>query len=224
MENQKLPIPTVTELFAEDIQLAFKNEQLNLLLNQEPKKEWIKEHPFIRGYKYLPIDKIEFMLRKIFKKYSIEITGQGTAFNGVWVTVRVHYLNPVSGQMEFHDGIGASQLQTKKDTSPADLANINNGAISMAFPVAKTIAIKDACDHFGKLFGCDLNRKDTLSFSMDESIAKKAHESIPEEVIEQLDLMTDIAGLDRYVSGLPVSLHKNPNFISEVKKRKELLK
>ena len=34
----------------------------------------------------------------------------------------------------------------------------------MAFPMAKTIAIKDACDHFGKLFGADLNRKDTIAF------------------------------------------------------------
>jgi hypothetical protein len=67
----------------------------------------------------------------------------------------------------FHDGIGAVQLQTAKGTSPADLANINNGALSMAYPIAKTLAIKDACDHFGKLFGCDLNRKDTMDFKVD---------------------------------------------------------
>ena len=224
MSEEKKNLPTVAELFSEDIKTAFKNEQLNLLLNQEPKKEWIKTHPVITGYLYLPIDKIEFMLRKIFKKYSIEITGQGTAFNGVWVTVRVHYLNPVSGEMEFHDGIGASQLQTKKGTSPADLVNINHGAIAMAFPLAKTVAIKDACDHFGKLFGCDLNRRDTLTFSVDENISKKAHDEIPEEIIESLDLMTDIEGLDKYVSNLPISFHKNPNFISLVKKRREQLK
>jgi hypothetical protein len=37
----------------------------------------------------------------------------------------------------------------------------------MAFPIAKTIAIKDACDHFGKLFGSDLNRKDTINYQPD---------------------------------------------------------
>jgi hypothetical protein len=47
------------------------------------------------------------------------------------------------------------------------LANINNGALSMAFPNAKSIAIKDACDHFGKLFGSDLNRKDLISYNLD---------------------------------------------------------
>ena len=37
----------------------------------------------------------------------------------------------------------------------------------MAFPVAKTIAIKDAVDHFGKLFGSDLNRKELITYSAD---------------------------------------------------------
>jgi hypothetical protein len=171
-------LPTVADLFSENIEMAFHNEKLNQLLNQEPNHKWVKLHPYIDGYKYIPIDKIEYMIRKIFKQYRIEITGQGTAFNGVWVTVRVHYLNPVTMELDFHDGIGACQLQTKKGTSPADLININNGAISMAFPIAKTIAIKDACDHFGKLFGCDLNRKDTLSFTFDDRLVMAEVEMI----------------------------------------------
>jgi hypothetical protein len=172
--SEKLNLPTVADLFSDNIEVAFKNEQLNLLLNQEPKAEWIKTHPFIKGHRYLPIDKIEFMLRKIFKRYEIEILREGTAFNGVFVVVRVHYFNPATKTMEHHDGIGACQLQTAKGTSASDLININNGAISMAFPIAKTLAIKDACDHFGKLFGCDLNRKDTIPFTPDAKLDKKA--------------------------------------------------
>lgn len=168
----KSEIPTIAELFGDNIQLAVKNEQMNLLLNHEPKAEWIKKHPYIKDYYYLPIDKVEFLLRMIFKKYKIEILREGTAFNGVFVVVRVHYLNPTSGEMDFHDGIGACQLQTKAGASPAELANINNGALSMAFPIAKTVAIKDACDHFGKLFGSDLNRKDTIPFSPDRSLPR----------------------------------------------------
>jgi len=163
-------LPTIAELFEDNIQIAYKNERLNLLLNTEPPAKWVKVHPFIKNYQYIPIDKIEFLLRKIFKSYNIEVLREGTAFNGVFVVVRVHYLNPVTGIKEFHDGIGACQLQTKKDTSPSDLININNGALSMAFPIAKTIAVKDACDHFGKLFGCDLNRKDVIPFEADKSL------------------------------------------------------
>lgn len=177
----KKELPTLAELTA-DVETAWKNDQLNLLLNQSPPKKWIATHPIIKKevlvngekrkvpYEYLPIDKVEFLLRKIFKEYRIEITGQGTSFNGVWVTVRIHYKSPIDGQWSFHDGIGASQLQTKSGSSPADMANINNGAVSMAFPLAKTLAIKDACDMFGNLFGANINRQDTVSFTTDSSL------------------------------------------------------
>ena len=160
-------LPTIQDLHESNSIASYKNDQLNLLLNQEPKKEWVKDHPYIKGHKYVPIDKVEFMLRKIFKKYQIEITGQGTSFNGVWVSVRVHYYHPIEETMMYHDGIGAIQLQVAKGTSPADLSNINNGALSMAYPIAKTLAIKDACDMFGKLFGADLNKRDTMPFTSD---------------------------------------------------------
>jgi hypothetical protein len=161
-----MSLPSIKDLY-QDLQVVQKNDAFLTLINQPPKNEWVKEHPFIRGYKYLPIERIEFLLKTIFKNYKIEITGQGQSFNGVWVTVRIHYMHPLTGEWLFHDGIGAIQLQTAKGTSPADLANINNGALSMAYPHAKTLAIKDACDSFGLLFGSDLNRKDLISYSLD---------------------------------------------------------
>lgn len=162
-------LPKIQDLY-NDRGLAKAQDTFVTLLNQPPKPEWIKTHPFIKNYKYLPIERIEFLLKTIFKKYKIEVTGQGIAFNGVWVTVRIHYVDPISGDWLYHDGIGASQLQTKAGTSATDLANINNGAISMAFPLAKTLAIKDACDLFGKLFGSDLNRKDDIAYSFDVTL------------------------------------------------------
>jgi hypothetical protein len=192
-------LPTIQELHEENALVSYKNDQLNLLLNQEPKKEWVKEHPFVKGHKYIPIDKVEFMLRKIFKKYAIEIINQGTSFNGVWVTVRVHYFHPTEATMMYHDGIGAVQLQTAKGTSPADLANINNGALSMAYPIAKTLAIKDACDHFGKLFGCDLNRKDTMAFKVDANPLE-----LKEQLIELFNLKRDMMPTDEILNTLRV--------------------
>jgi hypothetical protein len=159
-------LPKIKDLYS-DITIAQKNDAFVTLMNQQPKEEWIKVHPFIRGYKYLPIERIEFLLKTVFKSYRIEVLREGTSFNGVFVVVRVHYLHPLTNTWEFHDGIGASQLQTAKGTSPADLNNINNGALSMAFPMAKTIAIKDACDSFGRIFGSDLNRKDIMNYDLD---------------------------------------------------------
>lgn len=184
MSDEKQNLPTIAELTG-DVELALKNDQLNLLLNQAPPQNWVKTHPYIKGHNYLPIDKVELMLKRIFKRYRIEITGQGIAFNGVWVTVRLHYQNPIDGVWDYHDGIGAMQLQTKAGTSPADLININNWAISMAFPIAKTLAIKDAADMFGKLFGADLNRKDTLNYTTDKSLNK-------DEMLEELKALYEL--------------------------------
>ena len=177
-------LPTLADLTT-DLQTAWKNDQLNFLLSRNPPKDWIAKHQFIKKeiivngqkqkvpYEYLPIDKVEHLLRKIFKEYKIEITGQGSSFNGVWVTVRVHFKSPINGEWYFHDGIGASQLQTKSGTSPADLQNINNGAISMAFPLAKTLAVKDACDMFGNIFGANLNRADLVPFILDTNLSTR---------------------------------------------------
>ena len=164
-------LPKIQDLY-KDLTITKKADELTALLNQNPKAEWVKVHPFIKGYKYLPIERVEFLLKSIFKSYRIEIIREGVAFNGVFVVVRIHYVNPVTGEWDYHDGIGAAQLQTAKGTSPADLANINNGALSMAFPAAKTIAIKDAADHFGKLFGSDLNRKDQINYTIDLTLVE----------------------------------------------------
>lgn len=185
-------LPSVNELFTDNLQDAYKAEALNAILSTPPNPQWIKEHPYVKGYKYLPIDKVEYLLRRIFKRYRIEITGQGQTFNGVYVTVRVHFFNYLMGEFDFHDGIGAMQLQTKKDSSPAELQNINNGAISMAYPIAKTMAIKDACDHFGDLFGANLNRKDALEFSPNTELISMANPPSKEILTELLEQKAEV--------------------------------
>ena len=162
----KSNLPKINDLYNDKISIQ-KSDAFVTLMNQPPLEKWVKQHPFIKNYNYLPIERIEFLLKTIFKRYKIEIIREGQSFNGVFVVVRVHYFDPLISEWSFHDGIGACQLQTKSGSSPAELQNINNGALSMAFPIAKTIAIKDACDHFGKLFGSDLNRKDNISYSLD---------------------------------------------------------
>jgi hypothetical protein len=149
-----------------DGELAFKNDALKFLLNQPPPAKWVKQNAYANNSSYLPIDKTEYLLDKIFQRWNIEVKEVKQMFNGVSVTVRVHYKNPVTGEMEFQDGVGAKVLQTKSETGvlKPDFSNVSSTAIEMALPIAKSSAIKDACDHLGKLFGRDLNRKDTQEF------------------------------------------------------------
>lgn len=201
--NDKLP--TLQDLYNDKV-TTLQADQLTVILNQKPPETWIKTHPYITKYRYLPIDKIEFLLKKIFKRYRIEVLREGQSFNGVWVTVRVHYLNPITGEWDFHDGIGAEQLQTAKGTSPADLANINNGALGMAFPIAKTRAVKDACDHFGTTFGSDLNRKDTLSYSGDTKLAEVVKTKEEERMAKLIEKANDRATLETLKTHLTENL------------------
>jgi len=162
-------LPTIKELTS-DLVSAQKQDALSVLLNQEPRPEWVRINKYANNAKYLPIERVEWLLAKIFKAYQIEVREVKQLFNGVSATVRVHYLNPIDGQWYYQDGVGAAQIQTKKGASPADLSNINNNAIALCVPIAKTEAVKNACKSLGKLFGSDLNREDNISYELDPSL------------------------------------------------------
>jgi hypothetical protein len=133
-------------------------ENLDKILNSEPKKEWLKEHPQVRGFMYLPIEKVEFLLSRLFNNVKIEIRSVISSDIRAVVTVRVNYGNGM-----FHDGVGAAQISK---TQPAE----------MAFPLAKSLALKDGIEFAGKIFGKDLNRNDVSIVTtpvIDESIFEK---------------------------------------------------
>jgi len=199
----KKELPSISDLYdVNNIELAFKKDQFNLLMNQNPEPKWILENKFAGNSKYIPIGIIETLLQRVFKEFRIEVLREGTMFNAVYVTVRLHYLHPITGEWSYHDGVGSAQIQTKQGASPADLASINNNAVMMALPMAKSYAIKDCADHFGKLFGRDLNRKDTMGFGIDKSLDQ---ESIYEEICtlfeEKKEIVpaTDFKNIERVI-------------------------
>lgn len=175
--SKELVKKTFSDLIESDKVIEMANlDEFNSLINQPPPAKWVKTNPYANNSKYLPIDKVEFLLRKIFKDVDIEVLRESVMFNAVTVTVRIHYTHPVTGKRGFKDGVGASQVQVKKGTSPADMANINNNAVEMALPKAKSQAIKDACDTLGRIFGSDLNRKDIIVETIDENLQNKKFE------------------------------------------------
>lgn len=168
-------LPTISDLYKDfdSIEVAFKQDQFNFLASQHPPQSWVKEHPFAKGVKYLPIDKIEYLLRKIFKQYRIEVIGYNQLFNSVAVHVRVHYLHPVTNEWNFQDGLGAVGVQTDKGSSASDLSAIKQDAIMKALPAAESYAVKDAMEKLGNLFGASLNRKDVVAFTPDQNLVEK---------------------------------------------------
>jgi len=50
-------LPAIKDVY-NNIELAVKQDGLMAVMNQPPLKEWVKEHPYIKGYKYLPIERV----------------------------------------------------------------------------------------------------------------------------------------------------------------------
>jgi len=156
-------LPTLQELNVSP-EKAFKNDQLNTLLNQKPPQSWIKDHPFAKNVKYISIERIELLLTKIFQQWKLEVLNYSQLFNSVAVHVRLHYLNPTDGNWYFQDGLGAVGIQTDAGKAASDLTAIKQDAVMKALPAAESYALKDAAEKLGELFGKNLNRKETAPF------------------------------------------------------------
>ena len=60
--------------------------------------------------------------------------------------------------------------------------------VQISVPAAETYAIKDAAEKFGKIFGKDLSRKDSMSY---DSLLKRQDTITKEELSELLDIKRD---------------------------------
>ncbi len=160
--SEQTKLPTIQELHhAPDV--AFKQDSLNYLLNQQPQQQWIKQHPFAKGVNYLPIDKVEFLLVRIFGGYEVEVIDTKQLLNSIAVHIRLKVKNPVTGEIITQDGLGAVGVQTNAGASASDLGAIKQDAVMKALPAAESYAIKDAAEKLGQLFGGNLNRKDIMN-------------------------------------------------------------
>jgi hypothetical protein len=146
-----------------DIEEAKKQDKVNELLSKPPRKEWVKDHPFAKGVKYIPIQVVETLLKMFYGKYRVEILREGVMANSVYCTVRLHYRD-FDGEWSWHDGTGAVPMQVDQGAAATDWTKIKSSAVMQGLPAAKQFAVKDAAEQIGRIFGADLNRKDTIEF------------------------------------------------------------
>lgn len=148
-----------------DLQSFIQMDDFLRFINQEPPAALIKKHPLASGVRYIPIDKVELLLSKVFQYWYVEILNSGQLLNAVSVTVRLYYMHPILKEWQHQDGIGAVAIQVDQGKNASDLGAIKSNAIMLGLPAAKSYATKDAAENIGKIFGRDLNRKDTMAFT-----------------------------------------------------------
>jgi hypothetical protein len=166
-------LPTYEELVAGDLSLKNQQNELNILLNQEPPGAWLKDHPMAKGIKYLPIERIEYMLTRIFKRWNVEVRQVQVIANSVVVTIRLYYQDVLSQETLWQDGVGASPIQTDKGAGAMDWNKTKNDAVMKSAPAAESYAVKDAAEKIGKLFGKDMNRADKIMYDTLPTIEKR---------------------------------------------------
>lgn len=215
-------MPKLEELYG-DIELAGKFNDLNKLLNCLPKPEWIKQNKFANNSNYIPVGIIEYLLTSIYIKWRLEVKEVVVIANSVVVTVRLYVLDPVTGEWDWQDGIGASPIQTAKGAAATDFTQVNTSAVQMAAPAAETYAFKDAAEKLGRLFGKDLNRDSPVSYDsmLNSKLVKVEKVEVPEELKEV------IATADRdnlvNIYNTNQDYHSNPEFIKLLHARKTQL-
>lgn len=182
MENNKLP--SLKDLL-NDIEVKADQNDLNILLNTPPKNAWVKDHPFAKGVKYLPIERVEYLLTRIFIRWNVEVKQTQILANSVCVTIRLWYQDRLSNKMLWQDGIGAAPLQVDSGSGAIEFNKIKSNAVMLAAPAAESYAIKDAAEKIGKIFGKDLNRHDKIMYEqMAGSIQRPEREKKLEEMFK----------------------------------------
>lgn len=182
-QKAEFKLPTLAEIYGDTgLSSLQKESALQVLLNQEPKKEWLKEHPTIKVKQvdkyfpllYMPIQRVEWLLINVFMKYKVCVKSVQLIANSVVVTVRLKYWDHINNEWLYQDGVGSAPLQTDKGSGAVDFMALKSAAVQMSAPAAKSYAVKDAAEQIGRIFGKDLNRADVVSY---ESLKDKYKET-----------------------------------------------
>ena len=218
MENKR-NLPTLQDLY-NDKDLVEKQSQLAVLLNQKPNDKWLKIHP-LGNFKYLPIERVEWLLTRIFTKWSFEIKSVQVIANAVVTIGTLTVYDISSGDYIKQDGVGAAPIQTDKGAAATDFAKVKTDAVQKAAPASKSYAIKDAAECFGKLFGKDLNRSDQLSY---DSMIKteEVEQELPKSVTDAINNVVNLEDLNQLYRDFSEH-HDNDTFLNLCTKKKEEL-
>lgn len=169
MSQSNHTLPEAKELFVSD-EDAYKANKYLAIVNRPVHSDFLKRHPTLVNkdrspYWYLPIDKVEWLLTRIYGAFwKREILTSYVAFNAAVVVVRLHFCIPGTDTWLFHDGIGSAPIQMAKGANAADLSAIKHDGTQKAFPSALSYALSNAASRIGKIFGSDLNKEDPMIF------------------------------------------------------------
>lgn len=188
-EQRKLP--TLAEIIDGQVTINDKYKGINVLLNQPPPAKWVKKNQFAGNSEYLPIDKIEYLLTSIYGDWFVRIKNVQLIGNSVEVTLTL-FVRPIIDELQedinkaegavliellkikhtrrredwyiSQDGTGAAAIQVDAGEKASAFDKIKTYGVAIAAPKAESVALGDAADKLGRIFGKDLNRSNLVSY------------------------------------------------------------
>lgn len=177
VKDNEFKLPSLQQIYSDDALTPLqKDSALQVILNSQPDPRWLKDHPTARKkmvidgrdayvpIKFIPIERVEWLLTVLFLRWRVEVIDSKLVANSVQVTVRLHYFDHALGEWNWTDGIGAQPLQIDSGSGAIEFNKMKSNAVQMAAPAAKSYAIKDAAETLGKIFGKDMNRAEVISY------------------------------------------------------------
>lgn len=164
--------PTIADLIA-DKDMAFAQDDLNVILNTPVPTSWVKQHPLVNikingqnvPLPYIPVKRVKYLLKRIYGKYEWEVKECKQVLNAMVVIGKLTITNPVTGEKESQDGIGAASIQMDKGATQGDLTAIKANAIQIGAPAAESYALKNAAEKFGDIFGGNIYDIDNTAYA-----------------------------------------------------------
>lgn len=162
-------VPTIADLYAED-ESRKDLDDLLIILNQPVHRPWVKINKYVKPkegmgpHEYLPIEKVKWLLVRIFGRYTWKITHCYQIFNSIVVVGTLTVPLPGGGIWQM-DGIGAMVAQSDAGATIADISKIKADAMQKGAPSASSYALKNAAEQLGRVFGSELNQSDFTEFA-----------------------------------------------------------
>jgi hypothetical protein len=197
---QKYKAPTIADLIA-DKEMAFAQDDLNMILNTPVPQQWIKQHPMVKAngnpLPYIPVKRVKWLLKRIYGKYEWEIKDCKQVLNAMVVIGRLTITNPVTGEKESQEGVGAAAIQMDKGATQGDLSSIKANAIQIGAPAAESYALKNAAEKFGDIFGGNIYDIDNTAYApvFNEDV-RRAENATIDDIKELYDLKRTLLSPD----------------------------
>lgn len=135
----------------------------------KPKESVLRVNKYANNAKYLEIGYLEMQLDRLFHGlWSLKTIECKQILNSVYVTVELSVFHPVALTWITRTGIGAKEIQLKKDTKDFIAENLSSKCLERDIPIAKAEAFKNACKSLGNSFGRHLNRDFNFDYIEDK--------------------------------------------------------